>query len=159
MKLKSLISVLFIVSLSLSIQANPVEPDLFRSNFTKLYEHAQKCKESGRYVEANMIGEEALDLAIRMGDANLETQTCLLLFDNYYLQKDYYNCIDFGSRALIYSSNASADVKLLSYLQMIKLYEALGLPELNLQLIPEAEKCANTGVIIKRTLGKLKCVL
>jgi hypothetical protein len=116
----------------------------------KLYEHAQKCKENGRYIEANLIGVEALDLAIRINDANLQTQTCLLLFDNYYLQKDYYNCIDFGSRALIYSSTATSDVKLLSHLRMIELYDALGISELNLALIPEAEKCANTRVLIEK---------
>lgn len=154
-KLKWYISVLLLMCVSSVHSGPPVEPDLFRSNFTKLYEHAQKCKESGRYIEANMIGEEALELAIRMNDANLQTQTCLLLFDNYYLQKDYYNCIDFGSRALIYSADASSDVKLLSHLRMIELYEALGIPELNLSLIPEAEKCANTGVLIKE-LRKFK---
>ncbi|MDZ4751874.1 MAG: SpoIIE family protein phosphatase [Flavobacteriales bacterium] len=137
------------------LKARPVEPDLFRSNFIILYDHAQKCKENGQYVEAKMIGEEALELAIRLNDPNLQTQSCLLLFDTYYLQKDYYNCIDFGSRALIYSSNATSDIKLLSHLRMIELYETLGIPELNLTLIPEAEKCAYTSVLIEE-LRKFK---
>ncbi len=89
----------------------------------KMQAEAEKALDKGLLPLARVIGKEALDEAQKCADANLITQSHLLLFRISNQQNDFYKSLESGLAAFSESETALSDYRLASILSLLSLFE------------------------------------